>query len=397
LSGLNSLTKVGGNLIFNHNDRLRSLSSLEYLDSVGGVFELSYSDTLPDLHGLENLKYVGDTLRLVHCDSLANFSGLENLNYVGNLILIYWNGGLLSLDGLNGLESITSIYIHDNNVLTDVSALGDLDTIPGYLSFGHNDILPGFYGLNSIKAINGGLRVTNNDAIADLEGFDSLSYAGFLLIGSPDVGGNESLTSLSGLGNLKHINGDLIISRNPMLVDLNALTVLDSIAGYIEITHNSGLTSLSGLDNIAQRSISNLTITDNNVLSNCSVESICYYLVVTGGSADIHDNDNGCNSREEVEEACGPILIAEKPGLLDFAIFPNPSTNQFTFSIQPATTKIRIQVINTLGQVVFDTREDHFSGREYHSSWDASVLPPGIYFFRMTANGQTSSGKLILN
>lgn len=397
LSGLDSLTKVGGSFIFHHNNRLRTLIALQNVDSIGGTFELYYSDTLPSLNGLENLTYVGDSLWIDHLDSIVNLSGLENLSHVGNLIFIYENDNLVSLEGLNGLDSILSIYIHDNNVLTDVSALGNLDTIPGYLSFGHNDILPGFFGLNSIKSIKGGLRVTNNDAIADLEGFDSLNYAGFLLIGSPDVGGNESLSSLSGLGNLKHINGDLIISRNPMLVDLSALTVLDSIAGYIEITHNTGLTSLNGLDNIAPHSISDLTITDNWSLSNCEVESICYYLLAPGGTVDIDNNDPGCNSREEVEVACGPILIAEKPGFLNFAIFPNPSSNQFKFSIQAATTIIRIQVMNTLGQVVFDTREDHFSGRDYQVTWDASAIPAGIYLFRMMANGQTSSGKIILN
>jgi hypothetical protein len=406
LSGLNSLTKVGGNLIFNHNDRFRSLSSLENLDSVGGVFELSYSDTLPDLNGLENLTYVGDSLRIIHCDSLANLSGLENLAHVGNLIIIYWNGGLLSLDGLNGLDSITSIYIHDNNALTDVSALGNLDTIPNYLSFGHNDILPGFYGLNSIKAINGGLRVTNNDAIVDFEGFDSLSYAGFLLIGSTDVGGNASLINLSGLENVRHLDGDLIISRNPMLVDLGALSGLDSIAGYIEIYKNTALTTLDGLDNIGPKSISDLTITDNWSLSECAVESICKYLAAPGGDVDIHNNDPGCDSREEVEAACNLLSTDDNSGQSACIFYPNPARDNSHFSfrlpdcvVQAGISQdqyVSLKIYDLQGKEIVTVLDEMKPAGEYTVWFDASILEPGIYIYHLAANGQNYTGKLIV-
>jgi hypothetical protein len=405
LSGLNSLTKVGGNLIFNHNDRFRSLSSLENLDSVGGVFELSYSDTLPNLNGLENLKYVGDTLRLIHCDSLANFSGLENLNYVGNLIFIYWNNGLLSLDGLDGLETISSIYVHDNNALTDVSALGHLDTIPGYLSFGHNDILPGFFGLNGIKAIMGGLRVTNDDAIVSMAGLDSLSYAGFLLLGSPDVGGNESLISLAGLENVQHLNGDLIIAQNPMLNNLTALAGLDSVAGYIEIIDNTSLSNLDGLENIAPQSISDITIIENSMLSECAVESICTYLNSPGTTAEIHDNNTGCDSREEVQAACKLLSTNENQDRPACTFYPNPAGDHahFTFRLPDCVIQagishnqqVSLKIYDLQGKEIAAILDEMKSAGEYTVRFDASILEPGIYFYHLTANGQNSTGKLI--
>jgi len=82
---------------------------------------------------------------------------------------------------------------------------------------------------------------------------------------------------------------------------------------------------LAGLDYIDASSINNLSITDNNSLSTCEAQSVCNYLAAPGGTIDIHNNAIGCNSQEEVAEACAS-------GLDDITfnnhvtIYPNPTS-----------------------------------------------------------------------
>jgi hypothetical protein len=67
---------------------------------------------------------------------------------------------------------------------------------------------------------------------------------------------------------------------------------------------NPALTSLTGLENIDAGSISSLHIENNYLLSTCEVQSICDYLVAPNGTISIYGNAPGCNSQQEVEEAC---------------------------------------------------------------------------------------------
>ncbi|MBK8549277.1 MAG: hypothetical protein IPL63_18605 [Saprospiraceae bacterium] len=59
-----------------------------------------------------------------------------------------------------------------------------------------------------------------------------------------------SLTSLSGLGNLTYIGGQLQIRCNDSLASLSGLSSLVSIGGDFFLSYNSSLSSVSGLDNI---------------------------------------------------------------------------------------------------------------------------------------------------
>ena len=89
------------------------------------------------------------------------------------------------------------------------------------------------------------------------------------------------------------------------MTTLSGLDNLNSISGGIEIGGNESLTSLTGLENINAGTIDELQIMFNYSLSSCEVESICDYLVIPNGNIYIYNNAPGCNSQQEVEEACG--------------------------------------------------------------------------------------------
>ena len=80
--------------------------------------------------------------------------------------------------------------------------------------------------------------------------------------------------------------------------------VLNEESISIRVWGNNALTGLLGLDNIEANSIDGLYIYDNISLSTCEVERVCDYLDGSAGNIVIQNNASGCNSPEEVEDAC---------------------------------------------------------------------------------------------
>ncbi|MDD8017751.1 MAG: T9SS type A sorting domain-containing protein [Bacteroidota bacterium] len=69
------------------------------------------------------------------------------------------------------------------------------------------------------------------------------------------------------------------------------------------------------------------------------------------------------------------------------AVYPNPASSQISFSLHDRQIKnYTVKIFNILGQEVFSARyENNFSA----NTISLSHLPTGIYFFRITNNGQT--------
>jgi len=108
---------------------------------------------------------------------------------------------------------------------------------------------------------------------------------------------------------LTTIDGAFYVMKNDSLISLSGLESLTSIAGPIIIgggwmDGNPSLVTLSGLDNLDAGTIGNIKIRHNSSLSTCHVQSICDYILAPNGTISIHDNAPGCNSQQEVEEAC---------------------------------------------------------------------------------------------
>jgi hypothetical protein len=103
----------------------------------------------------------------------------------------------------------------------------------------------------------------------------------------------------------------LEIWSNGVLENLSGLDNLILIGGRLGVGYNDTLTNLMGLNNIDGASINNLRIVCNKLLSSCEVQSICDYLSSPNGTVEIYNNAPGCNSPEEVEEACESSCLPE--------------------------------------------------------------------------------------
>ena len=101
----------------------------------------------------------------------------------------------------------------------------------------------------------------NSENIYNLNGLSEITFIGGFL----KIRKNDSLKTLSGLKNLISIGENIDVTLNNSLTSLEGLENLSFIPGYLKIDYNSSLTSLSGLDNIESIQ-NNLSIRSNSAL-----------------------------------------------------------------------------------------------------------------------------------
>ena len=230
--------------------------------------------------------------------------------------------------------------------------------------------------LNILTCIGGNLSIENNTKLRNLSGLKNItSIGGFLSIE------NSELPNLDGLENLASIGGNLSIVGNNSLSDLIDSDKLVSVGGYLAICENHGLNSLIGLENLNTIG-GDLVIIYNSFLSSCDIASICNYLSAPTGNITINNNGSGCNSREEVEEACNPIIsigIYSDPGL---SIYPNPFNNRLTIDFpDKLSLAYSIELFDMSGRLVYLKSHQPVTAP---CMLNLSILESGIYLLRIS-------------
>jgi hypothetical protein len=208
--------------------------------------------------------------------------------------------------------------------------------------------------LENLLSVWGDLIIDSNESLESLAGLEGVAMIGQKL----DIFYNNTLSSLDGLTGLTSIGGDLQIELNDELTDLTALEGVTSIGGNLKVSGNNSLGSLSGIGNIDPGSISGIHISANPLLSICDVLSVCAFLANPTGGIIISWNAPGCNSKEEIEEACeshclpGGITFTTQAEIDDFQV-NHPNCNQIdgpvTISGSDIVNLAGLEVITTIG------------------------------------------------
>jgi len=169
-----------------------------------------------------------------------------------------------------------------------------------------------------------------------------------------------------------------------------------SIGGRLRIESNSALTSLEGLDNIDEASITELYLLGNMSLSTCEVQSVCDYLVSPGGTIEIYDNATGCNSPEEVQEACDAVSINELPSTDRFTISPNPieSTTIIKYNLSH-NSPVFLKIFDVSGREIKPLVNEAQNQGEQSVVFNTFRLKPGIYFTVLKTNEGIQTRKII--
>jgi hypothetical protein len=335
-------------------------------------------------------------------NDITNLSGLNNVTKISGVLHIWGNYVLSDLEGLNNLDSIGGALIigtgcmwFGNYALTSLHGLENLVHIGGSLYFSDDQLITDLSGLDNLTAIDGNLGIFGCISLVNLNGLDNLTTIG----GSLMLDGNN-LNSLTGLDNLTCIGGSLIIGHlhgtgsedcpedNP-IADISSLVNLTTIGGELQIS-KTRLKSLSGLENIVAGSISDVYIYNNDSLFSCEVKSICNYLADPNGTVEIHDNAPGCNSRAEVEDACGIIGVEEISPNSGFSIYPNPSASQITIETSAAQIPGQLSILNTGGQQLIQRQVT-----DPKTVTDISSLQAGVYLVKLQNDKTVIVEKLI--
>ena len=454
LDGLQNIDSLAGYFSIYDNDSLASLSSLENLVSALDFF-ISGNEILESLNGLQNVTAIRDlslennpslnsieslqgttSLRNLLIDNNPSLGSIESLSEITSLgdLEINRNPSLNSLNGLNNLSVVNDFTLENNSSLTTLAGLEKLDSIHGCCYILNNSDLISLNGLDALKYIGGcaififpqtfasrvnGLHIVDNSSLTDLGALENINRLKRLVIknnnslsslnglgglemidtfevnfrgnGALEIEDNPSLTSLSELSNLSSVLGDFKV-KNTALISMNGLEDLSLVGGDLDISDNGSLASLSGLDNIDPSEIDELSIENNIALSLCEILSICGYLE-NGGEATISGNALGCNSEEEVEEACDFVPTREElPENNRLKIFPNPATHFLSIELPKSSTQpIEINIYDLQGKLM---SHQILSDRE---SIDLHGFPTGMYLVKAVIGEQVYSSKFVKN
>ncbi len=190
-----------------------------------------------------------------------------------------------------------------------------------YIGYYFGTDISNLNGLSILTSIGGNLNIINNDALSSLTGLEGVTSIG----GDLYIRNNDALTSLSGLEGLTSIGGDLTIG---------------GYGGYG--SGNDALTSLSGLDNLNPDSLTNVYISNNNLLTTCNSQWLCDYLTNPNGTILIYDNAEGCNSVIELAMYCGNTLSCLPQG--DYYFYSQSDIDNFQ-NVFPGCTALEGNLI----------------------------------------------------
>lgn len=291
-------------------------------------------DDIVDLSVLSQLTGSFGAFEIRDCPNLTTLAGMENFTTIGN-------------DALDGF------ILMDLDALSSVSALSNLETIVGEFT------------------------IRTCGSLEDLEGFEGLTS----VEGSVIVRDNAILTSLLGFDNLTYIGETLELVENPMMTDISALSNVETIVGGPEggvfIEDNASLASLEGLGTGDTSIGSNLDLLLNGSLSLCAVPSICNYLASPpeGAVITIDTNVEGCNTLEEIEDACATLSIVEV------------SSNRKNLRLvrNPVNEHLLLKSTLVQGVTVYDIYGNKvllFQLREGTNSLYVNSLKSGLYFLQ---------------
>jgi hypothetical protein len=404
LSGLDGLIEIGG-LAIGGNNNLVNLSGLDNLESIcqdQGQTDLHIQDNdiLTSVEALINASNICvENININNNTALTNLSGLENVDAFGQ-ISISNNEALLNLDGLSGVTSVYSLYIWNNYSLESITGMSSLTSVSHdfYIGEAPNLLEINFAspvavsdlfldGLSNLESLSGFtansdpmIMMIDNPMLSNITPFGYGEFAPYRFY----IENNDSLTDLSFMAGIDVIEGFEIID-NDGLISFNGIDASSFYPGIdVIFKYNDVLSDISGLASTDMLEINQLEISNNPLLSVCDEESICSYLI-GDGNAIIENNNEGCNTIQEVIDNC---LLSVKSSLPeDIAlIYPVPVRDILTISISEGNQFKKAILHSISGAELLSTAE---------KSIDVSSLSGGIYFIIVESDSGSITQKIV--
>lgn len=305
LNGLENVKNIDADLRIHDNEILSDISAISDIEGLDGDFVLDELPLLSILGEFTKLDSVNGELRIdevlnLPANTFPNLQHVKKINIRNNLFT--------SLEGFAMLSSIGEISINNNPNITLINGFSLLKEIDQNLTIDNNGLLQSIIGFGKLESITNSLYIQNCpllksmdnalnslETIGDnffIEGVGIVNFANFQKLhktGPLHISNNHNLVSLTGLENIKIIEGDLIINNNQELSDIGAIENVD----YENMVPHI---ATSPFDDSYM-----LIIKDNVSLNKCDIQVLCGLLKRTSPFLiKILNNGNGCNEVEEV-------------------------------------------------------------------------------------------------
>ena len=295
---------IGSSAGRNYNqDSIQHLNGLAGIKEIQGSLDIYYQRRLIDFTGLSSLERVEGNLVFdrngVDYRDLSEYQiDLPNLVYANGIFIregSQHDYSYLTGFSADNLIELGNLVVQNYRSLRSLS-LAKLRTISGDLILDRASITG--LTLSSLEEVGRDLTIKQQN-LADLEGLTGLGAVG----GNITISSNPLLVDIDGLGALTSVPGSLTIESNSNLPDLNGLIGLSAVGGNITISSNSSLTEVYGLQYLEVVGGS-LTVNSNPALSDCIGLAIVLgwsfgFSGVTGETV-IENNAAGCNSVQEI-------------------------------------------------------------------------------------------------
>lgn len=240
LDELSQITQICGDLIIDSNVNLTSVQALSSVVKVWGKVDITNNPRLVNIGCFENLESSGKDITIRNNSALKSLAGLSVNSNLNVKIMIDSNEGLTTLEGIDIPSTFSkTLTISGSPLLINLSGLNFPDVSNARLDIDRNAGLISLTGLENIKTISS-LSLGELPLITSLDPIKGINTASTVRIVKC-----SGLSNLTGLENLTAKS--LYISSNDNLSSLEGLKVSHS-TGYIRISENMNLLSMSGLN-----------------------------------------------------------------------------------------------------------------------------------------------------
>lgn len=269
-------------------------------------------------------------------DFIINYPNCTELPYG----LMISGSDITNLRGLANLTRIRGgLRISSNDKLLNLDGLDNLKVVK-VLTIEFNPLLEDLLGLSNLKNAPEGFFCFANNSLVSLLGLDNIQYFKFIRITS-----NESLLNLDGLENLSEVNGEVNIYNNPALQNINAFKQLRILPSNIGIKKCPSLTTLQGLENVKE-------IYGSFAVDSLGIESFkeLKALKYIGNKVSIRSNQNLKNLEglEFLKTVYGNLWITANPKLIDLKPLKKLKTVEGHLSITDNDQLVDLNGLNNL-------------------------------------------------
>lgn len=422
--GCNSIDEIATMCVIEEpcsNDTI-FLSSQELIDNfpcefVSGsiVIDEEASEIIENLSGLQGLKGILGSLIIRNTKQLATLDGLENLLYVDGALSISENMLLNDISALNNLDGSrinqgpnsndTSLQITNNPQLslcnidafcihfTQVESVVKIESNATGCNAKDDIMLQCSYRKECPELIFRNQTEINQFPIK-YPACETV-YTSLTIFEEGNSMGGNYITDLRPLGQIKDIKGALKISYNNQLQSLAGLDSIIHVRDFLRINRNNNLTDIQALNKLNNNSLveeasPRLIIRNNNLLSICHIDPICYLIAEQYEDLRIEDNADGCSSVNEIEEMCMVSVNNPAPHSSNLRCYPNPSDGT-----------IYVEIIGGGGLPssvnLYTAQGELLSSMSASTSLDLSVQRKGIYILEFVfLNGRREARRVVI-